>query len=265
MTKEVVTKPQQKLTIESLLGNDKVKQEIGKALPKHLKGEKFLRIALTELRLNPKLQQCNPYSFLGALLRSAQLGLEPGSTLGYAYLIPYGNECQFIIGYKGMINLATRSGVIKRITASEIYENDNIQYEKGSKPYLSHKPALINRGECIAYYALANYNDGDSQFEIMNVDDIELVKKSSKTSNNGPWVTHYNEMAKKTVIRRLFKYLTISTELTEAIVADEQADVGIQKNAMFAHSLLGAVSEEMPAYEEQEKKSSMDMLDEKLS
>lgn len=105
--------------------------EIAKALPSVMTPERFARIVTTAVTNNPKLAQCTPQSFVGAMLNSAQLGLEPNTSLGQAYLIPYGNKCQFQIGYRGLLDLAFRTGEVKSITAEVVKENDTFEYELG--------------------------------------------------------------------------------------------------------------------------------------
>lgn len=194
--------------------------EIAKALPSHLKPERLARIVTTEIRRNPKLMQCTRESLLGALMLSAQLGLEPGP-LGHVYFIPYNNkkqgiiECQFILGYKGMIDLARRSGNIQSIMAETVYENDVFEFEYGLNPNLIHKPTLNDRGKAVAWYAVAKFIDGGYQMKVMGRPDIERSKSRSQTGNSqySPWATDYDEMAKKTVVRAMFKYLPVSNEI----------------------------------------------------
>ena len=128
------------------------------ALPSVMTPERFSRITLSALSANPKLKECTPQSFLGAMMTAAQLGLEPNTPLGQAYLIPFRNhgrlECQFQLGYKGLIDLAYRSGEVSIIQAHTVYENDEFQYELGIDPKLRHIPAKSNRGKPIAYYAM---------------------------------------------------------------------------------------------------------------
>jgi len=192
--------------------------EIAKALPSHIKPERLARIVTTEIRRNPKLMQCTRESLLGALMLSAQLGLEPGP-LGHVYYIPYNNrrqgtmECQFILGFKGMIDLARRSGNIESIMAETVFENDVFEFEYGLNPDLIHKPCLNDRGKPAAYYAVAKFKDGGFQMKVMGKSDIDKIRQRSKSSNSGPWVTDYDEMAKKTVVRAMFKYLPVSNEI----------------------------------------------------
>lgn len=200
--------------------------EIAKVLPKHIKSDHLLRVALTEIRKNPKLLECSSQSLLGALMLAAQLGLEPG-ILGHAYLIPYYNsktrstEVQFQIGYKGYIDLVRRSGELQTLDVHEVCRNDVFEYEYGLTPKLMHRPALENRGDTYCYYAIAKLKDGGFSYLVMSVQDIEKFRKRSKSPDYGPWVTDYDAMAKKTVIKQLAKYLPLSTEIQTQIVQDE--------------------------------------------
>ena len=223
-------------SIQSLL--KKMEPQMALCLPKHLSPSRLARIALTCLRQNPKLQQCDPTTFIASIMQAAQLGLEPG-VLGQCYLIPYGNECQFMPGYRGLIDLARRSGNIVSIVARVVYENDLFNYEYGLQEKLEHKPALDNRGKIIAFYAVAILKDGGHQFEIMSKNEVDKIRDTySKAKNKGPWVDNYEEMAKKTLIRRLFKWLPSSPEMQKAAMLDELQEAGIQ-------NIKASLSEEM--------------------
>ena len=196
--------------------------EFAKALPSVLTPERFTRMALTALTKTPKLAQCAPSSFMGAMLEAAQLGLEPNTPLGQAYLIPYGNKCQFQIGYKGLIDLAYRSEELRSIEAHEVYENDVFDFEFGLNPKLVHKPAIKDRGEVVWYYAVYHLVNGGCGFEVMSRDDVEThARKYSKTFNNGPWQTDFDEMAKKTVLKKVLKYAPLKSDFARGISADE--------------------------------------------
>lgn len=212
--------------VQSLL--TKMQPQLLKALPKHLSAERMTRIALTELRKTPKLAQCDPMSFCGAIMICAQLGLEPGGALGHIYLIPYGKQVQVVVGYKGMIDLARRSGQIVSLSAHEVHENDIFEFEYGLEEKLRHVPNMKDRGELMAVYAVAHLVGGGHQIEVMSKSDVDKIRKRSKSASNGPWVTDYEEMAKKTVLRKLFKYLPVSIEIQKATSIDEQADYGNQ-------------------------------------
>lgn len=195
--------------------------EIAKALPRVITPERFTRIALTALSSNPKLASCSQNSFLGALMQAAQLGLEPNTPLGQAYLIPYGNECQFQLGYKGILDLVHRSGDISTVAAYTVHENDKFEYSYGLEPVLIHKPAMQDRGAAIAYYAYYKTRDGGFGFEVMSRDDVEKhAKRFSKAYGSGPWRDHFDEMAKKTVLKKALKYAPVKTDFARAIETD---------------------------------------------
>ena len=202
--------------------------EIKKALPSVMTPERFTRIALSALNNTSQLQQCTPMSFIAALLNAAQLGLEPNTPLGQAYLIPYKNkgvtECQFQIGYKGLIDLAYRNGQMQTIQAQEVYENDFFEYEYGLEPKLIHRPAFSNRGELVYFYGIFRTVNGGFGFSVMSKADMDTFAKTySKAFDSGfsPWKTSYIEMAKKTVIKQALKYAPIMTEFQRALSTDE--------------------------------------------
>lgn len=196
--------------------------QIAKALPSVLTPERFSRMVLTAITKTPKLANCNPASFIGSMLTAAQLGLEPNTPLGQAYLIPYGNECQFQIGYKGMIDLAYRSGEFQCIMSEIVYENDKFEFEYGLNANLTHKPCMGERGEMKWVYAMYKLKDGGYSFVVKSIDDIiKHGKKYSKTYNNGPWQSAFEEMAKKTVIKQLLKYAPLKSEFVRGISSDE--------------------------------------------
>ena len=201
----------------------KMGEQIQKALPSMVSSERFQRVALTAFSNNTKLQQCDPMSFIAAMMQSAQLGLEPNTPLGQAYLIPYGKQVQFQIGYKGLLELAQRSGKIKTLYAHEVRENDTFDIDYGLNQTLTHKPLLKgDRGEVIGYYAVYHLDTGGNSFIFMTKDEVlEHAKRFSKTYNSGPWQTDFDAMAKKTVIKQLLKYAPLSIELQKATSMDE--------------------------------------------
>lgn len=201
--------------------------QIKNALPTVMTPERFTRIVLTALSSNPKLGQCTPNSFLGAMMQAAQLGVEPNTPLGQAYLIPYRNkgtlECQFQLGYKGLIDLAYRSGAVQSIQAHEVHENDEFEYSYGLDGTIRHKPALKDRGPVIAYYGVWKTKDGGYGYEVMSVDDVISVRDQySKAADSkfSPWATNFDAMAKKTVLKRALKYAPLKTEFARALSQD---------------------------------------------
>ena len=205
-------------------------KQFATALPKHVNSERFVRIAITTIRQNPKLVKCSQESLLGALMVSAQLGLEPG-TLGQCYLIPFENkkagtvECQFQIGYKGLIELLRRSGQLSDIYSYTVYENDDFNIEYGLSRTLTHKPNFDERGEIKGFYAVAILKDGAKAFEYMTKD--EVVKHEEKyrkgSYKNDVWNKNFEEMSQKTVVKKLLKWLPVSVEFLEMAAKDEKS------------------------------------------
>lgn len=211
--------------------------EIAKALPSVITPERFTRIVLSAISVNPKLGECTPTSFLGAMMTSAQLGLEVNTPLGQAYVLPYNNhgtmEAQFQLGYKGLIDLAYRSGEVEVIQAHVVYENDDFTCEYGLEPKLTHKPADHDRGEAIKVYAVFKTKSGGFGFEVMSMDDVRRhAAKYSKaySSSFSPWKTNFEEMAKKTVLKRILKYAPLKSDFVRQAVQDETVKYGISED-----------------------------------
>lgn len=200
---------------------------ISSRLPQHVSVDRMIKIAVTAAWKNPKILDCTKESVMLSIMTAAELGLEPGGPLGGAYLVPYGNTCQLIPGYRGMIDLARRSGQIKSIEAHAVYEADEFVVEFGLEPKLIHRPTLkTERGEVTAFYAVAHLVGGGVQYDYMTRADVDAIRKRSRSGNAGPWVTDYNEMGKKTVIRRLFKTLPVSVELSRALELHDASESG---------------------------------------
>ena len=207
-------------------------------LPKHVSADRMLKIALGALRTTPKLMNCSVESLMGAVVHCSQLGLEPNTPLGHAYLIPFENrkkgvtEVQIVLGYKGLIDLARRSGQIVSIAAHEVCANDEFDYSYGLDETLVHKPAMGARGPVIAFYAVAKLQGGGHAFEVMSAEQINEIRDNSqnykfaKDKRSTVWGQHYAEMGRKTVLRRLVKYLPVSIELASAAALDELSSVG---------------------------------------
>jgi len=224
---------------------ERSKDEITKALPKNITSERIARIALTTLRKNPSLLECDPRSFLSAVMQASQLGFELDDNLGLVYLVPYKNrktgakDAQLIIGYRGLIELGRRSGKLKSISSRLVYENEPFSVEYGLSENLTHTPLPPSqRGNNIkGAYAVATMNDGSKAFEFLWADELEEIKKNAleKTWNpkTSPWETHWEEMYKKTVIRRAMKYLSLSPEVVKATVIDEYGESGINTKDTF--------------------------------
>lgn len=216
---------------------------IENALPQEIGKERFMNVCLTTLRQNPDLLKCDRSSLLGSMLESAQLGLTP-NTLGQCYIIPYGDEAQLVIGYRGMIDLARRSGDVEAITSRVIYENDDFEINYGhSNPVQNHSPywqqGETEKGDIVAVYARVDLAGGGVHVEIMPKQEIDEIKSQHGNTRSGsPWDQQYEEMAKKTVVRRAFKYLPVSTEAQRAAEVDEQT-VEFEQQAGEAMTQIG--------------------------
>lgn len=211
--------------------------QIAKALPSVLTPERYTRMVMTALSTNPQLQQCTPESFLGAVMQAAQLGVEPNTPLGQAYLIPFRNkgrlEVQFQLGYKAYLDLAYRSGEVTIIDAQAVHKNDEFEYEYGLDPKLKFKPALTDRGEVIAYYAMFKTKMGGFNFIVMSKEDIvNHAKQYSQSfgSSFSPWKSNFDSMAKKTVLKQVLKYAPLKSEFAKNLAADETIKTDIQPN-----------------------------------
>jgi len=216
-------------SIKELVTSAAGKKQFAMALPKHLSADRFLRVALTAFTRTPKLLQCTKESLTESLMDCSALGLEPDGRR--AHLIPYGNKCQLIVDYKGLVELARRSGEISDIHADVVGENDFFEYSFGTNGNLEHKPAITGRGEIIAAYSFVKLKDGSSSYDVMNLEEIEAIHKRSKAASSGPWVTDWNEMAKKTVFRRHSKWLPLSASLVSAIEKDYDVPIDIMRHA----------------------------------
>lgn len=215
---------------------EKAKGQIKLALPKHLSPERLLRIAMTSVQKTPELLDCDRTSLLGAVIQAAQLGLEPDGVLGHGYLIPFKGKVQFIPGYRGMIDLSRRSGQLSTIYAEVVHANDTFAYEMGLHPTLTHKPSEDeNPGEMTHVYAVAKLKDGGEQFCVLSKRQVMAIKAKSAAANSSrsPWNTGENdfeEMCKKTAIRRLWKMLPVSVEMATAVDLHDKADMGVPQN-----------------------------------
>lgn len=230
MANEVVTTENKHVQLRQLL--NKCQLDISRALPKGFDPERLIRIALTSVRKNPALLECSQESFLGAVIRSAQLGLDPDTETGSAYLVPFRNrhtgqqEVNFMPGYRGLMELVYRDRDRPAISAEAAYEGDEFKYMLGSMPRIDHVPAQPRQpGVKLTYvYAVAVYADGRRVQKIMQRSEVEAIRARSKAQKFSPWQTDYEAMALKTVIRRLVKLLPMSAQLQTAVGLDEVAE-----------------------------------------
>lgn len=204
---------------------------------KILTPEKITKIVCSACSRNPLLLQAfndTPDSILRCAFAATQLGLDPDSPLGHCYMVPFRNsrrggkyEAQFILGARGMVELALRSSKVKMVFADVIYSGDQFFHRQGYDRFLEHIPAMIGRGEMLGAYAIAELESGVKMHEVMSREQVDEIRKCSKARDSGPWVTHYDEMAKKTVIKRLCKQLPMCPELADAIDVEQSHERGV--------------------------------------
>lgn len=209
---------QQPKTIQQWLKDPGMLQQFAQSLPKHMTPERFARVALTAMTRTPKLSECTTASLMRCLLDCSAMGLEPDGRR--AHLIPYKDQCTLIIDYKGMVELVRRSGDVVKLHADVVCENDDFECNLGeiTKHAIDYRKP---RGSVYAVYAIATLKDGSTQCAVMTRDEVEAIRKRSRAGTSGPWVTDWNEMAKKTAFRRLCKWLTLSPEIRDAIETDD--------------------------------------------
>lgn len=224
--------------------------------PKHLTPERLIRIAVAATSRSPKLLACSRESILLAVMEAAQLGLEAGSPLGHAYLVPFSNrknqklEAVLVVGYKGLIELARRGGQVSSCEARVVYAKDAFECEYGLKPILTHKPYWgDDRGQPKATYAIIRLVDPSAEpiTDVMSVGEIEAVRRRSPSGDSGPWITDWAEMARKTVLRRALKYAPMSPAIAEAIARDEGLEEARQMELPVIDVTTGAPTAEPAA------------------
>lgn len=244
---------------------DSQKSVLSAVLPKHVNADRMLKIALGALRTTPKLMECTTETLFGAIVQCSQLGLEPNTPLGHAYLIPFRNnrknvtEVQIVFGYKGLIDLARRSGQIVSISAHAVHDGDKFNYAYGLEEKLEHIPAKGERGDVIYFYAVAKLVGGGHAFEVMSREDVEAIRDSSnnfkfaRDKGATVWGQHFIQMGRKTVLRRLFNYLPVSIELATASALDSKSAMGEDQNiGAVLDGDFSVVDEEHQQYHQQD-------------
>lgn len=269
MAVEPITKPQPAAKEQKALAPiEMVRAELARpgrqkalaaVLPKHLTPERLCRLALLACEKTPKLLECDRVSLYGAILTAAQLGLEPDGVLGQAYLVPFKGKVQFIPGYRGLITLARNSGAVVSVAAQAVREKDHFAYRFGLDPQCDHIPsAEKDRGEITHFYAVATFKDGGHHFDVLTRADVEKIRDSSPAYKSGgetPWKSHFEEMGKKTAIRRIAKYLPMNVQRAAAIA--DAYDRGIHAHI----DETGEVREELVAAREAKQIGTGNFLD----
>jgi len=217
--------------VRDMLTNPQVQEQIRLALPKYMDGDRLTRITMTTLQMNPKLLDCDPVSLVSAVMQCAQLGLEPDSMLGHAYLVPFKNKVQIILGYRGIMRLARNSDHVVAIEAREVYEKDafTFKYGDGASRFLHHQPSeLPDPGKLRAAYAIARFKGGGEVWEIVLPRHIKKAKLSARGAgkSDSPWKAHEGEMWRKTAVRRLEPFLPLDAVARQAFAIDEAGERG---------------------------------------
>jgi recombination protein RecT len=236
--------------LKGFLHRDNVNAALATVVPKHLTAERIVKMALTAASRNPRILQCTQGSILRSVMEAGALGLDCSGLLGRGYLVPYKNyrltkeagrdiyEAQFQAGYQGLIDLARRSNTVSAIEVHEVYQQDDFDIQLGTEPRIHHKPYLgadrkgvtCEKGQVVGkenlkcFYGIAWLKDGGKQQIVMTLADIERHRLRSKSADDGPWVTDYVPMGKKTVARQLCKFLPASPELEAALIHESAID-----------------------------------------
>lgn len=227
MSETAIQKPSAAATLVNIITSRR--DAFAQVAPKHFSVERLVKLAHASLSRTPKLAQCTPESVLIQLMRCAELGLEPNSPLGGIHLVPFDNrktgktECQGIVDYRALVALARRSDQISAIAARVVYSRDQFECrEDETGVHFTFVQAEGDRGEMVKVFAYARLKSGEVQFDQMAKSDVDKIRARSKASSSGPWVTDYDAMAAKTVLRKLCKLLPLTTEAA-AVIAEEEA------------------------------------------
>ncbi len=218
--------------IEAMRGTlVKMQPEFQAALPPQIPVEKFIRTTLTAVQMNPELLGADRRSLLGACMKAAQDGLllDGREAAPVIFRTKEGPKVQYMPMVGGILKKIRNSGELASISAHVVYSNDQFEYELGDNENIIHKPFLgEDRGKPIAVYAVAKTKDGAIYREVMSVADVDKVRQASRAKDAGPWVQWWDEMAKKTVIRRMAKRLPSSADVDQVLASDNEASGFVQ-------------------------------------
>lgn len=246
-------------------------EPLREALPTHLTPDRFLRLLVTAAVSTPDLLECYPPTVLGAAMTCAQLGLEPNTPLGQAYMIPYRNnkagrmDAQLILGYKGLVGLAYRSGQVRKIVTRAVHDGDHFRYQLGTEEFIEHRPspssdqseATVGPGSITHVYAVMETTAGGVIPEVMPIEAVlKIMRGTQSRGAKGPWRDHFEEMARKTAWRRLSKYALLSPEVSRAVGLDELADAAQPQHLDTWLEVPYEVTTEREAPETQQRPSS---------
>ena len=252
-TTQLTTLQKKAISVGTFLNQRKA--SFAELLPKHLTPERMVKGVLAAATRNPAILDCTLTSLLNCIIVAGEMGLDVGRPRGGMHLVPFNNkkirqkEAVAIPDYRGLIDLAYRSGRVLLFTATGVYEEDVFDYQRGTEPFVRHKPALDKRGKLVRVYSVAIMRDGLPGFEVMNLEEVNVFRDRSKASKEGPWVTDYLPMALKTVVKRLVNWLPQNPEtdlLHRALELDGRMEAAIESGTPQGIGDLFGVIEEAP-------------------
>jgi recombination protein RecT len=241
----VAEKPMQDMTPRELMTSRSLTDQVAKALPAIFTPERFMRVTLTAFNKNPSLWDCTKQSIASVVLQCAQFGVEPDGR--HAHIIPYKGEATLQLDYKGLVALVRRSGDVVSIHADVVRKGDKFKVNLGE--ITCHEVDYSTEaGEVYAVYATARLKDGSTQSVVLRREEVEAIRKRSRSGASGPWATDWAEMAKKTAFRRLTKWLPLSYEAAEVVEADQRREFDITATTMEAQPATAqALTEKLKA------------------
>lgn len=242
---EITVQDQTRAVQEALDGREAMLLDL---LPNQKAVDRFKRVVVQSLARNPDLLRADRASIITAAFEAARLGLEPSGALGGAHLVRYGNTASLIVDYRGLVELARRSGEIQDIAAVVVRAADAFRVQRGTSPGIEHIPALEiseDAGDLAMthVYAVAHLFGGGVQFEVMTKAEIDSIRARAPAANTGPWRTDYEEMAKKTVLRRLCKLLPLAIEAREVIEREYEVEAVPVREVPSSSSLVERIEE----------------------
>lgn len=190
------------------------------ALPAHVSPERFVRVVMTAVQMTPALLDADRRTLFASAMRASQMGLLPDGREGA--IVTFGKVAQFMPMVAGIMKLVRNSGEISTWSVQAVHENDEFECVFGDDERIVHTRAKTNRGKIIGAYSIVTMKDGEKSREYMDIDEIEGIRKRSRSGNAGPWVSDYSEMSKKTVVRRHSKRLPMSTDLDDVLRSDDE-------------------------------------------
>jgi recombination protein RecT len=217
--------------IHSLLTSEKMTKSLALAIRMPgVKPAQIVRVAMSMIQRDNNLAECEPLSICAAVVTACQLGLEPDNVSGLAYLVPFNKRCTLIPGYRGLVQLAYRSGQVASFETRVVYEHDDCVVDWGAEPPIVHKPTpRKDRGKTIAVYAKVKLNTGGTVWEWMWQHEVDAIRDRYSHGckrSDSPWQTEPNAQARKTVARRACKWVPSSPQLQRAVSLDDQAEIG---------------------------------------